>query len=168
MSSAESKRLILQLPTVKSTSTQLFLSILFLQIDYGRSCDSTHPCQSPSSTVCGCDLTRPTWTQTPEQGYSDLTLSSRWSSTLTTSALSNVFPEGPVVCFLALDKTCVDVFGILPRFSKIYWRVKIRLLVSRPAQIRLSKFCGIFFQSIRNSLLERDAPVVSARKEMPQ
>ena len=74
-----------------------------------RIADSTHPCrQSPTPTVNGCDLTPPTRTQTSEQEYSDLTASNRRPSTLPTA-----FHEE---CFLEVDKTCVDVFGILPRF----------------------------------------------------
>ena len=77
---AKSKRLILQLPTATPSLTRLLLSIQCIYIMKRRG-DSTHPCQSLTSTVNGCGLTLPTQTQTSEQEYCDLTACNRWSST---------------------------------------------------------------------------------------
>jgi len=32
---------------------------------------------------------------------------------------TKLFARNPVVCFLEVDKTCVDAFGILPKFLEI-------------------------------------------------
>ena len=56
-------------------------------------------------TVNGCDLTPSTRTETSEQEYSDLTASNRRPSTLPPA-------------FLVVYRTCVIIFGILPRFLK--------------------------------------------------
>jgi len=57
-----------------------------------RSGDNTHPCLRPTPTVNGCDLTPPTWTQTSEQEYSDLTANCGWSI-IPISQSFGVFPE---------------------------------------------------------------------------
>ena len=79
-SSAKSKRLILQLPTVTPSSTRLLLPIQFLQT-MKRSRDNTHPCRSPTPTVNDCDLTPPIWAQTSVRECSDFKASSRRLST---------------------------------------------------------------------------------------
>ena len=57
--------------------------------------DSTHPCRSPTPTVNGGGLTSPTWTQTYERKYSDLTASHRRPSTPTPATLPKAFHKEP-------------------------------------------------------------------------
>jgi len=78
-----------------------------------RGGDSTHHHRSPTPTVDGCDLTPRTQTQTSEQEYSDVTAI---SNTVLSQHSPKLFTRKPVVCFLEIDKTRVDVFNILPRF----------------------------------------------------
>jgi len=42
------------------------------------------------------------------------------------------FKRNPAIYFSQVDKTCVDVFGMVPGFSKISWRVEICSVVLRP------------------------------------
>ena len=60
-----------------------------------RNGDSTNPCRSPTPTVKGRDLTFPTWTQTYEQKYSDLTITHRRPSTPTPATLPKAFHKEP-------------------------------------------------------------------------
>jgi len=57
--------------------------------------DSTNPYRSLTPTVNGRDLTSPTWTQTYEQKYSDLTTSRRRPSTPTPATLPKAFHKEP-------------------------------------------------------------------------
>jgi len=61
-----------------------------------------------------CDSTPPTWTQTSEQEYNDLTA----SSTILPQHSSKLFTRNPVICFLEVGNACVDVLCILPRLLK--------------------------------------------------
>jgi len=83
-----------------------------------RSGDSKHPCQSPTPTVNGRDLTLPTRTQTSEQEYSDLTASNRRPSTLYSRKSPQSFWRGTQSHAFSKSTKRVDVFGILPRFLK--------------------------------------------------
>jgi len=58
-----------------------------------RGGDSTHPCQNPTSTVNGCDLTPPTRTKTSEQEHSDMTASYRRPSTPHSEQTPRTFRE---------------------------------------------------------------------------
>jgi len=83
-----------------------------------KSDDSPHPCRSATPTVNSCDLTSPTRTQIFQQEYNDLTASKRQSSTLYSRSQysQQLFTKNLVVCFLEVERTRVDVFGMLPRF----------------------------------------------------
>jgi len=50
-------------------------------------------------------------TQTSDQEYNDLT-----ANTVLPQHLPKLFTRNPVVCFLEVNKICVDVFCIFPRF----------------------------------------------------
>jgi len=77
-----------------------------------RNGESTHPCRSAVPTASGCDSTPPTRIQTSEQECSDLPETDgcqhRPPGTLPKAFLWNL-----IVCFLEVDKTCVNIFGIL-------------------------------------------------------
>ena len=92
--------------------------------------DSTHPCQCPTPTVNGSDLTFPTWTQISEQEYSDLTASNRRPSI--PYSRNKLFARNPVLCFLEVDKAYVDVFGILPTFLINLLESEIASVVLQP------------------------------------
>ena len=92
--------------------------------------DSTHPCQCPTPTVNGSDLTFPTWTQISEQEYSDLTARNRRPSI--PYSRNKLFTRNTVLCFLEVDKAYVDVFGILPTFLKNLLESEIASVVLRP------------------------------------
>jgi len=86
----------------------------------------------------------------------------------TPTTLSIAFHEEPgdsVICFLEVDKTCVHVAGILPRFSKICWRVKCWSDENHTGNHPdLAITSGYLFQGTRYTLLQgsiqRYAPVV--------
>jgi len=80
-------------------------------------------------TVNGCDLTAPKRTQTAEKKCNDSTASDRRPSTPYSSNIPTVFTRNPAICFLKVDKTCVDAFGL---FLKVCWRAKIQLGAVRP------------------------------------
>jgi len=63
--------------------------------------------QHPWWTLNGCDLTLPTEIQMSEKEYSDLDR-------------QKLFPSDPILCFLKVGKTCVDIFGILPRYLESF------------------------------------------------
>jgi len=94
-----------------------------------RSSDSTHPCQCPTPTVNGSDLTFLTWTQISEQEYSDLMASNR--GPLIPYSCNKLFARNPVLCFLEVDKAYVDVFGIFPTFLKDLLESEITSVVLR-------------------------------------
>ena len=94
--------------------------------------DSTHPCQCPTRTVNGRDLTFPTWTQISEQECSDLTASNRWPSI--SYSRNKLFTRNPVLCFLEVDKAYVDVFGVLSTFLKNLLESEITSVVLRPGR----------------------------------
>jgi len=78
------------------------------------SSDSTHPCQSPTRTVNGCDLT-----QTCEQESIDLADSNRRLQHCILAALTKAFHEDPVVRFLDVHKIRANILGFRD-FSKIW------------------------------------------------
>jgi len=95
--------------------------------------DSTHPCRSPTPKVNGRDLTRPTWTQTPEQEYSELTASNRRPSTPYTGNTPHSFSEGTrSYVFSRSTKHVYTFLAYCQYFSKFYWRVKFWSVVLRP------------------------------------
>jgi len=78
------------------------------------------PLSSPIPTVNSRDLFPPARTQTSEEEHSDLRASNRRPSTPqpTPKHSPKLSARNPIVCFLEVDNTCVNVFGILPRFLK--------------------------------------------------
>ena len=85
-----------------------------------RSCDSTHHCSSPTPTLNSCDLNTSTRKQSSEQEYSYLTARKRHSSIPyshnTPENHPKLFTRNPAIYFPKVDKSCIDVFGMLPRF----------------------------------------------------
>jgi len=69
--------------TVSNSDTHVNSAVFVysIHIDCEEVGSSTHPCQSPTPTVNGCDLPLTTWPQTFQQEYSDLMASNRWLST---------------------------------------------------------------------------------------
>jgi len=90
--------------------------------DYEEEWWRTHQCRSPTATLNSCDLTTSTRTQSSEQEYSYLTAQKRHLSTpYTHNTPENppkLFTRNPTMYFSEVDKTCIDVFGMLPRFLK--------------------------------------------------
>jgi len=83
-------------------------------------CDSTHHCSSPTPTLNSCDLNTSTRKQSSEQEYSYLTARKRHSSIPyshnTPENHPKLFTRNPAIYFPKVDKSCIDVFGMLPRF----------------------------------------------------
>jgi len=85
-----------------------------------RSGDSKHPCRSPYTNG------ERSWFNSPDTdtnfwagiGYSDLTASNRRPSTPYSRNSPHSFSREPGRMLLDVDKTCVPIFGILPRFIK--------------------------------------------------
>jgi len=98
------------------------------------SADTTHPCRSSKPTVNCCDLTPKTRTQTSEQEYNNVTASSRRPSTLFSRNTPQYF-SWVTYAFFEVNKTCADIFGILPRFLKNFLEcVQIWSIVVHPWQ----------------------------------
>jgi len=82
------------------------------------SSDSTHLSWSPTPVVNGRDLTL--LTRTP-RGIQRL--DGQWLvavNIILPQYSPNLFTRHPTVCFLKVDITCEDVFGILSRFLKFF------------------------------------------------
>jgi len=97
-----------------------------------RSGDSTRHCQSPTSTLNGCDLTPSTEKQFPERDNSYLTASKRHRSTLYFHNTSKSFSR--VTRSYTFPKSTKNVLASLvcsSDFSKICWRVEIFSVVLR-------------------------------------
>jgi len=83
-----------------------------------RNVDSTHLCRRPTPTVNGPDLTLPHGNKLLSMNTVNLRPVTCGSQHRTPATLPKLFTRNLVVCFLEVDKTCVDVFCILPRFLK--------------------------------------------------
>jgi len=134
------------------------------------------PTPMSNTTVNGCDLTPLKRTQISEQEYSDLTVSNRRASTsyIISQQLPLLFARNSVVCFIEVDKTCVDVFGILPGFHKKLLEIenlvcsatfKTKTTTGYPP-ILFQYFMASFFKPLGRHFYwkakERNASVVSA------
>ena len=84
-----------------------------------RSGDNIHHFRSPTPMLNSCDLNTSTRTQSSEQEYSYLTVRKRHSWTpysRNTPENPMLFTRNPAICFPKVDKSYIDVFGMLPRF----------------------------------------------------
>ena len=117
-SSEKIKRLILQLRTVKPSSTCLWLSI---QFTYEKEWWQ-HTSLSESKTNG-----ERSWSNSPDTD-TNFWAGMQWLYPKAWKALGTPkhFTRNLVACFLEeVDKACVDAFATLPRFTKSCWRVKI-------------------------------------------
>jgi len=110
--------------TVSNSDTHVnsALFVYPIQIDCEEMGNSTHPCQSPTPTVNGCDLPLSTWTQTFQQEYSDLMASNRWHQHHTPATFPKSFPRRTQsFVFSRLTKHALTYLAYSHNFSKIHW-----------------------------------------------
>jgi len=120
--------------------------------------DSTHPCRSPTPTVNGRDLTFPTWTQTYERKYSDLTASHRRPSTPTPATLPKAFHKEPGYMLSRGRQNMLRCLWHIPKISQNFaggWNVVCSATaVTKTAlgiiQLWFNYFAASFFMALGN------------------
>ena len=124
-----------------------------------RSGESTHLCQNP--TVNCCDLT----TQTRTQTLSKNTVTSRpvtgGCQHRTSATVPKAFQGTQLIALIDIDKTCLDIFGILQRFIENLQEWKRGLYCYGRDENRtgyhptlFQLFRGIFFQGTWHTLFQ--------------
>ena len=73
-------------------------------------------------------------TQRCKQVYNDLAPSNRASSTLYSRKTPQSFSGDPVIYFVEVDETSVEVLAYCQELSKIWWRMKIWSVLLRPGR----------------------------------
>ena len=124
----------------------------------------------PRPTVNGCNITPPTRTQTSEQECNDLTASWGGRQHRDPAALPNLLLRNSVI--LKIGKTCVEIYGTLPRFFENALESEIRSVLRRPERkphwvsALVQLFLGIFFSMYLAYIFpaesRSDASVISA------
>jgi len=128
-----------------------------------KSGNSTRPSRSP--TPIACDLTPLTGTRTPEHEYNALTASNRRPSTRLQQHSPTLFTRNPVVCFLKVDKTTVDIENLLENVNLVCGATAGMYTALGIIQLWFNYFAASSFKALGihfSKEQERDAAVVGA------